>query len=91
MSLIKNLIKADRDGDFLLHIKTMVDLCPVFQGCGSINYLRYGSFYVEILKQLKETHPEVYFEFLNGGFVVKRNVGSFNAVSPDMALEQTIQ
>ena len=37
------------------------------------------------------THPELYDSFLKNHFVVKRTSGSFNAVSPDLALEQTIQ
>ena len=88
---IKDLIKADRDGNFLLHIQTMISLCPVFGGCRAINYYRHGSFYVKTLKQMKTNQHEVYLEFLNGGFVVKRNKGKFNSVAPDMALEQTIQ
>ena len=91
ISLIKDLIKADRNGDFLLHMQTVIDLCPVFGACGSTHYFRYGSFYAETLKQMKTVHPELYLEFMKGGFVIKRNKGSFNAVSPDMALEQTIQ
>ena len=43
------------------------------------------------MKKLPESHPEVYAEFLKGNFVVKTNPGRFNAVAPDMKLEQTIQ
>jgi hypothetical protein len=91
IGLIKKLIKADREGDFLLHMKAVEELCPVFMGCGSFNYLRYGTFYVEQLKSLNNCMPELYASFMGGDFVVKRKDGRFNAVSPDMALEQTIQ
>ena len=43
------------------------------------------------MRKLPETHPQVYEQFLRGNFVVKTNPGTFNAVSPDMKLEQTIQ
>ena len=46
---------------------------------------------MELLKNVKHTHPELYDSFLKKNFVVKRTLGSFNAVSPDLALEQTIQ
>ena len=91
MNLIRNFIRSERDGDFLLNMKTIQDLLPVFLGCDSLNYLRYGSFYLELLKNVKHTHPELHDSFLKKHFVVKRTSGSFNAVSPDLALEQTIQ
>ena len=43
------------------------------------------------MRKLPETHTQVYEQFLRGNFVVKTNPGTFNAVSPDMKLEQTIQ
>ena len=36
-------------------------------------------------------HKDLYSSFSNGDFVVKTKSGTFNAVSPDMKLEQTIQ
>ena len=39
--------------------------------------------------QLTE-HPEIYELFLSGSFVVKTNTSSFNGVTPDMKLQQTI-
>ena len=40
---------------------------------------------------LPTEHPDIYELFLAGHFVVKTNICSFNAVAPDMELEQTIQ
>jgi len=91
MNVIKDLIRADRDGDFLLSIKSIQSLCPIFLGCDAIHYLRYGSFYVETLKSLQHEHPDLYSSFLKGDFVVKTSRGRFNAVAVDMKLEQTIQ
>ena len=85
------LYTVRKRGDFLLHIKTIEELLPVFCGCDSLNYLRYGSFYLELLKRLKHTNPELYDFFMRKHFVVKRKPGSFNSVAPDLALEQTIQ
>ena len=63
----------------------------MFLGLDGINYLRYASFYQELLKQLKVRHPELYDEFLKGNHVIKTKQGRFNALAPDMKLEQTIQ
>ena len=40
---------------------------------------------------LPTEHPDIHELFLAGHFVVKTNIGSLNAVTPDMKLEQTIQ
>ena len=88
---IKNLVAADRNGDWGLHISAVTKLLPFFSACDSINYLRYGSYYLEKVKLLETEHPSLYLEFLAGNFVIKTNKGFFNAVSPDLKLEQTIQ
>ena len=58
---------------------------------GSVNYLRYGSWYLEKMRKLSHEHPEVYKHFQEGKFVVKTNAGYFKAVAADMKLEQSIQ
>ena len=75
----------------VLHIKIIGDLLPIFLGCDGVNYQRYGAFYWELLKGLRSSHPELYESFLKANFVVKPKEGSFNAVAPDMGLEQSIQ
>ena len=69
----------------------MQKLLPVFRECDSINYLRYVSWYVEKKGKLPQDHPEIYEKFMQGHFFVKQNNKEFNAVVPDMKLEQTIQ
>ena len=88
---LKKLIAADGDGDWHGHLRAVTNLLPLFAECDSINYLRYGSLYLECMRKLPETHPQVYEQFFRGNFVVKTNPGTLNAVSPDMKLEQTIQ
>ena len=41
--------------------------------------------------QLSDQFPKIYDHFKNGEFVVQGKPGTFNAVTPDMKLEQTIQ
>ena len=43
------------------------------------------------MRQLQSNHPDIYNQFESENFVVKEKEGSFNAVSPDMRLEQSIQ
>jgi hypothetical protein len=43
--------------------------------------------YLEEMRKLPETAPEVQTEFENGRFAVKRSPGKFNMIWTDMALE----
>ena len=78
-SFLKNLIAADREGNWAAHLQAIQDILPIFAQTGSINHLRYGSWYLEKMRRLPKEYPEIYQQFLEGKFV--------NAVSPDMKLE----
>jgi hypothetical protein len=65
-----------------------VSLFSVFD---CVNYLRYGSWYLENIKKLEVENPLLHRKFSDGHFVVREKQGTFNSVAPDMRLEQTIQ
>ncbi len=88
---IKHIISSDREGNFPLHVASVETSLPIFRESDSLNYLRYGSFYLETTKLMQCAHPEVFHRFMGGQFVVKDHAGCFNAVAPDMKLEQSIQ
>ena len=46
-----------------------------------------GAVYLADMKQLEQTHLDVFKEFMDGNFVVKRTDHNFNQVSTDQALE----
>lgn len=88
--LVRNLIRADREGDWNLHLQSVHAVLPLFAVCDRTNYIRWASMYLEEMLKLPDTAPEVYNNFLEGKFVVKQTPGMFNAVGADMCLEQTI-
>ena len=51
------------------------------------NYARWGPVYLAEMKGLEISHPELYQEFMEGNFVVKRKDGRFNQVPIDQATE----
>ena len=59
VGVIKNLVLADREGDFLLSVKSIQDLYPIFPGADAFHHLIYRSFYFETLKSLKYDHPKL--------------------------------
>ena len=88
---MKDLSAADRAGNWEGHLQVAEKLLPIFLMSGSINYLWYGSWYLEKMRLLPHEHPEVYKHFQEGKFVVKTNAGYFRTVATDMKLEQSIQ
>lgn len=90
MQQVENLVRADRDGDWELHLQAVRALLPIFAVFDSTNYFRWCSLYLEDMQKLPDTAPGVNQAFMTGAFVVKRTQGKFNAVGADMALEQTI-
>ena len=83
-------MRADREGNWDLHLHSVQAILPLFAGCDRINYLRWGSVYLVDMRQLPLNAPFVYQNFKAGKFSVKRTEGKFVAIGPDMCLEQTI-
>ena len=88
--VLLNLIRADREGLFELHLDSVQQSQKIFAALDATNYLRWSSLYLEDMRRLPVTAPETHQAFMEGHFVVKRTPGKFRAVGLDMCLEQTI-
>ncbi len=87
VSILLGFIRAEREGNWLLHLSTFASMLPWFAIYDHINYTRWGSVYLAYMHQLQVTHPDVYLEFMYGNFVVKQTQKKFNQLSTDQALE----
>ena len=90
-SIIKNAVAADREGNWDLLVAVVEDSLPVFAQFDCINYMRHGSWYLEKIKVLEISHPEIYRRFSMGQWAVQDRPGWFCGIGCDMKLEQTIQ
>ncbi len=90
-AIVKNAVVADREGNWNLHVATIEDSMKIFAEFDCMNYLRHGSWYLEQIKVLEFTHPDLYRRFAMGQWVVRDRPGWFCAVGGDMKVEQTIQ
>lgn len=80
-------VRADRKGDWTLHLSTFKSMLPLMIMYDHTNYARWGVIYLLDMLQLEHTAPSVYQEFLAGNFVVKESIGYFNQIATDQALE----
>lgn len=86
-----DLLRADREGSWQLHLDAMQRALYEFAAWDSTNYLRWGSVYLEDARHLSETAPSVFRNFSEGrSFSIKDKPGHFSAVGGDQKLEQTI-
>ena len=81
------IIQSERTGDWDLHLATFKDMLSWMMIYDHTNYSRWGVVYLLDVLQLPESCPDVWNEFKAGNFVVKESQGSFNQISPDLALE----
>lgn len=86
--LILVLIKAIRTGNFILYIESLEKLIPWFFALDHIHYARWLSVHLMDMKQLYLTNPDIYSEFLNGKFVIRKTENPFSAMALDQCHEQ---
>lgn len=87
---LKDLIAANCSDNWHTHLQAVKKLLAFFEECDNINYLCYGSLYLELMNRLSFEHPKIFEEYIQEYFVGKTNSGSFNAIPSDMKLEQAI-
>ena len=90
VKLLLQFIKAERTGNWELHLLSVSAMVPYFFAMDRQNYARWLPVYLMDMKQLVTKHPEVHQEFVNGSHAVSRSSKPFAQVWTDMALEQSI-
>ena len=58
VELLKDLAATDKEGDWDAYLLAVQNILPIFRESDSINYLRYGSLYLENMHRLPEEHRE---------------------------------
>ena len=66
ISILQTFIKAERTGNWQLHLKTIHRMLPYLAATGHHNYTRALHLYLSSMSKLQKQHPEVYQHFQNG-------------------------
>ena len=83
-------IRSIRNGDLYLYIYCLPKLAAFFFAFHHQNYARWLIIYHDNLLKLHETHPQVFKEFKNGCFSLKRTSKPFSGIPIDLTLEQKV-
>ena len=87
VDILLDFNRANREGNWQLHLDSFATMLPWLTVYGHTNYARWGPAYMAEMKRLSESAPEVHREFMIGNFVIKRSKHRFNQVPPDQATE----
>ena len=79
-------IRAEREGDFALHLYTCHKMMPYFFSAGHTNYARYGICYLRTMHKLPDG---ILHAFLKGEHVMRHQDGLWNGIWSDMMIETT--
>jgi len=91
VDLLKAFIRAERTGDWDLHLYTLSKMINVFAACGHNKYAKSGRLYLEMMLDLPNTHPELHDLFARHGLhSVRRSDRYWGAISTDLAIEQVL-
>ena len=84
------LIKADRTGSWMMHLRAMLACLPIFAAAGHYNYLKSAYLYIQEMCELETRHPDVYDTFSRGFHVIRRSNHFWAGLSSDLVIEQTL-
>ena len=73
IEVLKNLVAADSECDCVAHLLAVQNFLLIFREIDSINYLQYGSLYLESMHLLPEEHQEIYTKLMQGHLMVKKD------------------
>ena len=81
-------IRAEREGEWPLHLAALKAMMPYFFAAGHINYARYGLYYL-LLRQMETLPENVLSHFEAGEHVMRHQAGLWNGIWSDMFIETT--
>ena len=84
--LMVQFIRADREGEWALHLHAYKEMIPYFFAANHTNYARYGLYYQRCMEKLP---PDILKHFLKGEHVMRHQDGIWNGIWVDMLIETT--
>ena len=88
VDILKKFIRAERTGNFNLHLEATNDMLPYFAAAGHNSYLNSAQLYLQKMSQLKTEHPDVHHHLKKGLHV--RSDRKWAGLSTDLIIEQVL-
>lgn len=90
VDILHTFIRAERTGNWKLHLQAVHDMLPYFAAAGHNPYAKSAYLYLQSMYDIQKEHPEVYTSFQGGLHVVQRSDRYWAGLSTDLAIEQVL-
>ena len=88
---LKLFIRAERTGDWNLHLIAVTQMLNLFAATGHINYAKSARLYLQLMLELPTNHPWLYNCFAEQGFhTVRRSNRFWAGIWTDLTIEQVM-
>ena len=83
-------LKAERIGDWQLHLDMSRMILPYFAASGYYHYQKSVYLYLQTMSQIPVTNSGLHKHFMNGMHVIRRSDRFWTGLSPDLVIEQIL-
>ena len=91
VEILLGLIRADREGNWSLHLAHIQKMIPWCFAMDKTNYSRYLPVYFHQMSHLEQNSPDLHAHFAKGGFSAQLRKGNpFGRLPIDQTLEETV-
>ena len=90
VNILRKFLKAERTGNWRLHLESVREMLPFFAASGHTLYAESAHVYLQTMLELPRTHPDLYQKFEAGFHVVRRSDRYWAGLSTDLIVEQVL-
>ena len=90
VDFLRNYIRAERTGNWALHLQTIQNMLPYLAASGHNLYTKSARVYLQQRANLKEEHPDVHQRFEDELHVIRRSDRLWAGLLSDLIIEQVL-
>ena len=91
IDIVRKFIRAERLGDWHLHISTLQEMLPLFAACRHNNYTKSVWLYLQQMSTLETNYPNLFKKYIDGNHILRRNnFKCWGGIHIDQGIKQTL-
>ena len=90
IDILRSFIKAERKGDWDLHLRCIEAMLPYFAACGHKLYTKCARIYLQEMKKLQKDESPVYTAFKIGIHVIRPSDRFWAGLSSYLVIESVL-
>eukprot|EP00112_Aurelia_sp_Birch-Aquarium-sp1_P015562 Seg3462.1 transcript_id=Seg3462.1/GoldUCD/mRNA.D3Y31 product="hypothetical protein" protein_id=Seg3462.1/GoldUCD/D3Y31 len=90
IDILRKSLKAERTGDWKLHLASVYEMLLFFAASGLNLYAKSAYLYLQLMLELQTSFPDIYEKFTAGFHVIRRSDRYWAGLSSDLVIEQAL-